>query len=523
MFLWLLSLACLSPLLAQSIWPLPNVFEVTSQGTTRNIAPLLKYSTLNSENKEIEINTLTRLYSRYNNLIFSRATDHNGRNKDAIYSVKVVVVDTSEDYPKFDTDESYSIAIDTEVTIKAQTIYGVIRAVESLSQLIEFNVIEKKYEVLNVPIKVEDAPRFNHRGFLLDTSRHYHSVATLKKLLDSMAYNKLNVFHWHIVDTQSFAFESTRYPTLWNGAYTKAERYSKEDMIDLVEYGRDRGIKIMIEFDVPGHAASWCVGIPEICPSTSCLQPLDPSTNKTFEVIDGLMAECTDEVSGNSLFPYEFIHLGGDEVDTTCWTRTPHIDKWMVENSLNASTTYKYFVEKAGQLALEHKKSPVQWVEVFENFGSALDKNIVIHVWKDPEIINDIVSAGYKTIASSYDYWYLDHLELTWETFYSYEPTKFILDSSNNQYLIGGEVCMWSETVDDSDLFATVYPRTSAGAERMWTNIDIVANNDMDDVLERLEVFKCLMLERGIGAAPVTNKIGRFQPREPGSCYVQRR
>ena len=82
---------------------------------------------------------------------------------------------------------------------------------------------------------------------------------------------------------------------------------------------------------------------------------------------------------------------------------------------------------------------------------------------------------------------------------------------------------MWSETVDDSDLFATVYPRTSAGAERMWTNVDIVNSNNPDDVLERLEVFKCLLLERGIGAAPVTNKIGRFQPREPGSCFLQRR
>ena len=115
-------------------------------------------------------------------------------------------------------------------------------------------------------------------------------------------------------------------------------------------------------------------------------------------------------------------------MDTTCWTATPHIDKWMVENGLNASTTYKYFVEKAGQIALEDKRNPVQWVEVFENFGSALNKDIIIHVWKDPEIINEIVAAGYKAIASSYDYWYLDHLELTWETFYSYEPTKFIVD-----------------------------------------------------------------------------------------------
>ena len=249
-------LAWLSPLQAQGIWPLPNVFETTSQGKTRIVSTLLKYSTRNSYNQEIEVGTLNRLYARYNNLVFSRASDHSVKRQDIIHSVAVVVADPSEDYPTFDTDESYSIDIDTEVTIKAQTIYGVIRAVESLSQLVQFNVIEKSYEILNLPIKIIDAPRFQHRGLLLDTARHYYTIATLKKLLDSMAYNKLNVFHWHIVDTQSFAFESTLYPTLWNGAYTAAERYSKEDMVDLVEYGRDRGIKIMIEFDVPGTTDS---------------------------------------------------------------------------------------------------------------------------------------------------------------------------------------------------------------------------------------------------------------------------
>ena len=132
-------------------------------------------------------------------------------------------------------------------------------------------------------------------------------------MLDSMSYAKFNVFHWHVVDTQSFPFQSLTYPKLWDGSYSSQEKYTQEDMNHLVEYGRLRGIKVMIEFDVPGHAGSWCKGYPEICPSTACNEPLDPSTETTFKLIDELLAESTGRQKLAGLFPYSLIHLGGDE------------------------------------------------------------------------------------------------------------------------------------------------------------------------------------------------------------------
>merc|ERR1719456_405732 len=99
----------------------------------------------------------------------------------------------------------------------------------------------------------------------------------IQKVIDSLAYAKFNVFHWHVVDTESFPFESRTYPRLWEGAYTKAERYTQEDIYGVVEYARLRGVKVMIEFDMPGHAGSWCAGYPEICPSQQCKQPLNPA------------------------------------------------------------------------------------------------------------------------------------------------------------------------------------------------------------------------------------------------------
>ena len=193
---------------------------------------------------------------------------------------------------------------------------------------------------------------------------------------------------------------------LWNGAYTNAEKYSRADVKQLVEYGRSRGVKIMIEFDVPGHAASWCAGYPEICPSATCLQPLDPSSNLTFPLITSLLSECTGadvsktapyvfdpkknakpskgvkqsapatthmqraKPAQESLFPYSLLHLGGDEVSYTCWEQSPDVLAWEAANGIDGSEgTYEYFVDRVATITRDQQRTPVQWVEVFEHFG----------------------------------------------------------------------------------------------------------------------------------------------------------
>lgn len=219
----------------------------------------------------------------------------------------------------------------------------------------------------------------------------------------------MNVLHWHVVDTQSFPFESVSYPKLWDGSYSSREKYSQADIIGLVEYGRQRGVKIMIEFDMPGHAASWCKGYPEICPSASCLQPLNPASNLTFPLIDSLLAECTGRASGAGLFPYNFLHLGGDEVSYTCWELSPQIKLWEQQQGLSGSeATYEYFVNKAASITRSQQRTPIQWVEVFEHFGSNLDKNTVVHVWKEKQTMDAAVQAGYRVLLSDQDLWYLE-------------------------------------------------------------------------------------------------------------------
>merc|ERR1712187_897603 len=116
-----------------------------------------------------------------------------------------------------------------------------------------------------------------------------------------------------MADSQSSPFQVKSSPKLWNGAYSELERYTQQDVASIVEYARLRGVRVIVEFDMPGHASSWCKGYPEICPSTTCTQPLNVASNATFNLIEGLIGEVT-----GGLFQDKFVHLGGDEVDTSC-------------------------------------------------------------------------------------------------------------------------------------------------------------------------------------------------------------
>jgi hexosaminidase len=214
---------------------------------------------------------------------------------------------------------------------------------------------------------------------------------------------------------------------------------------DLVEYGRLRGVRVMIEFDMPGHAGSWCAGYPDICPSKICTQPLDPSNDLTFTLIDSLLGECTGRSSGAGLFPYDFLHLGGDEVDYLCWETTPHISDWQEANGLNGSEgTYEYFVNKAAEIARNQSRTPVQWVEVFEHFGDKLDHNTVVHVWKAKSTMDAVLQAGYRSLLSDSDLWYLDWLEVTWDQMYTNEPTEGLSDGSDPELILGGKKSLLS-------------------------------------------------------------------------------
>ncbi|KAL3833956.1 hypothetical protein ACJIZ3_008692 [Penstemon smallii] len=429
-----------------------------------------------------------------------------------------VVVFSPSDELQHGVDESYELHIPARgnplyAHIEAKTVYGALHALQTFSQVCYFNFTSRGIVVHQVPWTIVDQPRFSYRGLLIDTSRHYQPLPIIKKVIDSMTYAKLNVLHWHIVDSQSFPLEIPSYPNLWDGAYSVSERYTFADAAEIVSYAKKRGINVLAEIDVPGHAQSWGVGYPSLWPSIDCKEPLDVSKESTFKLIDGILSDFS------KIFKYKFVHLGGDEVNTSCWQSTPHVHKWLQKNKMNGSEAYQYFVLRAQKIALSHGYEIINWEETFNNFGSKLSRKTVVHNWLGGGVAQRVVEAGLRCIVSNQDKWYLDHLDAIWQGFYTNEPLTNITDPRQQSLVLGGEVCMWGEHIDGSDIEQTIWPRAAAAAERLWTSYDSLAK-DPEQVRSRLSHFRCLLNQRGVAAAPLDG-LGRSAPEDPGSCYLQ--
>uniref|UniRef100_A0A7N0UCN4 beta-N-acetylhexosaminidase n=2 Tax=Kalanchoe fedtschenkoi TaxID=63787 RepID=A0A7N0UCN4_KALFE len=287
-------------------------------------------------------------------------------------------------------------------------------------------------------------------------------------------------------------------------------------LFSLQSFAKSRGINVMAEIDVPGHAESWGTGYPDLWPSRTCREPLDVTKNFTFDVINGILTDM------RKIFPFELFHLGGDEVNTDCWKNTPHIKQWLQDRNMTTKDAYQYFVLKAQDLALSKGWTPVNWEETFNDFASNLNPQTVVHNWLGPGVCPKAVAKGFRCIFSNQGVWYLDHLDVPWDEVYNAEPLEGIQKSSEQDLILGGEVCMWGETADASNVQQTIWPRAAAAAERMWSSREGVSKGNITtSVLPRFHYFRCLLTRRGVQAAPVTNFYARRPPTGPGSCYEQ--
>ncbi|KAF8570184.1 hypothetical protein P879_04808 [Paragonimus westermani] len=251
---------------------------------------------------------------------------------------------TGSDWPSSEMDESYDLLVDSgAIYLIANETWGALRGLETLSQLM-WRTSDKTQVYVN-RTHISDRPRFAHRGLLVDTSRHYISKSVLFTNLEAMAYNKLNVFHWHIVDDNSYPYQSQLFPSLSKkGAYNERQVYTPQDIKEVVEFARLRGIRVIPEFDIPGHTRSLAYGKPEIlsqCRSsgepTIHFGPLNPFSSETYRFLSQLLAEITD------LFPDEYVHLGGDEVESVCWDSDPEVNRAREKLRLSSTYIHEYF------------------------------------------------------------------------------------------------------------------------------------------------------------------------------------
>lgn len=234
-------------------------------------------------------------------------------------------------------------------TLTADYYPGFLRGFETFSQLFEQNE-QGESEVAGIPISISDAPQFKWRGLMIDTSRHFMPMDTVKRALDSMLYSKLNVLHWHIIDEDAFPMQVATVPELSEYG-SIGGLISPEDIKSIIDYARVRGIRVVPEIDSPAHTRSWgrspkyenitldCNGI--------YMGQFDPTLNLTWDVVEKVM----DYI--NTTFEDQYVHLGGDEIVHDCWAAKQSINDWMAQNGI-AAGDYEglaiYYRERQKQL-----------------------------------------------------------------------------------------------------------------------------------------------------------------------------
>ena len=379
-------------------------------------------------------------------------------------------------------DESYTLDVtEQNARLAAPSPIGILRGLETFLQLISTD--DKSFFVPAVQIK--DEPRFCWRGLLIDVSRHWEPAEIIKRNLDAMAAAKMNVLHWHLSDDQGFRVESRRFPKLQLAA-SDGNYYTQQEVREIIDYARDRGIRIIPEFDMPGHTTAWLAAYPELASAPGpysierawgVFDPcMDPTSKKLYDFLNSFI----DEMAG--LFPDEYFHIGGDEVNGRQWNANSRIQAFKARKNLPDNAALQaYFNRLLRQILEKHGKKMIGWDEILH---PDLPKTAVVQSWRGHSYLARGARQGYAGVLS-YGY-YLDQMRPA-SFHYDNDPQGKEAASMTDQeksLVLGGEACMWSEFVNPDNIESRIWPRTAAIAERLWSSRDI---SDVLDMYRRLD------------------------------------
>ncbi len=422
--------------------------------------------------------------------------------------------------PQLGEDESYTLEVDgRRVVLRAPQVVGALRGLETLLQLVEG---DREGGFLPA-VAISDKPRFPWRGLLIDVSRHWMPMEVLQRNLDGMAAVKLNVLHLHLSDDQGFRVESRRFPRLHeqgsDGLY-----FTQEQVRELIAYAAERGIRVVPEFDMPGHVTSWLVGYPELAsiPGPYVIErkwgifdpTLDPTREALYPFLDGLLGEMA------ALFPDPWMHIGGDENTGKHWSANPAIQSFMARNGLaDAHALHAYFNDRVAKILQKHGKKMMGWDEILH---PSLPKDSVVQTWRGPQALEDSARQGFQGILS-WGY-YLDHMlpaglhytldplpanrsrmaeqanrwiPPSWHHRFQFKPPKPEAEIRGKDvvHVLGGEACMWAEFVDPETIDSRLWPRLAAVAERLWSPREVA---DVADMYRRLALVSVRLEELGL-------------------------
>ena len=378
-------------------------------------------------------------------------------------------------------DESYELEIDEDVIkINADNSFGAMHALSTLVQMLEAD--ESGYYFPCALIN--DQPRFQWRGLLIDVSRHFEPVEVIKRNLDAMAAVKMNVFHWHLTDDHGFRIECKSLPKL-HELGSDGNYYTHEQIKDIVSYANDRGIRVVPEFDLPGHATAWLVGYPELAsaPGPYTIErnwgifnpTFDPTNEKVYKFLETFFEEMS------TLFPDKYWHIGGDENNGKQWDTNPKIQEFMKSHNFKSNHELQnYFNTRVDKILSKHNKTMVGW---YTDEMPDLSKDYIVQAWKGRTSLYQTAEKGYRSLLSHGFY-----IDLVQSTEYHYvndpiPPDSNITDEVK-QKILGGEATMWAEFVGPETIDSRIWPRTAAIAERLWSPSSV---NDVDNMFKRLD------------------------------------
>ncbi|MBP4142369.1 family 20 glycosylhydrolase [Flavobacterium sp. P4023] len=413
-------------------------------------------------------------------------------------------------------DESYQLEIQSDkIIINATSDLGALHGLETLLQLLQNNSTSYYFPT----VKITDLPRFTWRGLMIDVARHFQPVDVIKRNLDAMAAVKMNVFHWHLTDDQGWRIQLKKHPKLTELA-SDGLFYTQEEIRSIVKYADERGILVVPEIDVPGHASAILTAYPEmgskVLPFSNAnaekkqellslsnytiernagiFNPtLDPSNPKTYQ----FLSEVFDEVC--PLFPGAYFHIGGDENEGKDWDSNPKIQEFKKKNKLVTNHDLQtYFTMQLVPMLKKHKKQLMGWEEIMTK---NMSKNAIIHSWKGPnegipvgESVAKAAKNGYKTVLSNG--YYIDLMQSINDHYLNDPiPQNSNLTPEEKAKILGGEATMWTELATPLTLDSRIWPRTAAIAERLWSNADV---NDLQSMHKRIKTVSFRLEELGI-------------------------
>jgi len=526
------------------LWPLPAEFTVAEEFSIFNPNNVVEF--VKAPTKEVDVMFTDALDWQVEKLVKKRS-----KVEFSAVSTNIHVEITSNmTTPDVDMNEAYSLKIFKDgknmlvVNIKAETYFGARHALETMFQLAQYDSFTNSF-LISSEVVIQDEPFYPHRGVMLDTARNFIPVDKIKTAIDSMSYSKLNVFHWHITDSQSFPLRMNSLPGFVEfGAFSAEETYSQEEVLDIVKYAAQRGVRVLPELDAPAHVgAGWEAVDPSflLCVNREpwvdwCVEPpcgqLNPASEGMYDVLETIYREFL------AMFGTTQFHMGGDEIHVGCWNSSTEIGTWLDQKGKGRETKdfmyiWSHFlqesvkrVKKAGMTnpKLILWNNHMTKAEYIHHIDPAV---FAIQIWTNSKDLNDltiktVAENDFKMIFSNYDATYLDcgfggwvsdgnnwcSPYKEWQLQHQNDPLKMLearnisnLDAAKANVL-GGEVALWTEQVDGHSMMSRLEPRAAAYGEQLWRGPN---TGSWIEAERRLVRHRVRLVDRGVGAETLTH------------------